>query len=153
MKFSHSYFLPYGRLLIYQSFIDLDILSWVNIGPAIIFPIYHYSELVSWNHKTLGERLQLHKYEELPLYFSPILQRIDIVVANSLWVFSLVECQSIYVNTHFQLVIASVLMMKKWQEIYRVWVVVEGFGSNKKISKWKRVGQNRPPRESQRKIG
>ena len=65
--------------------------------------------------KTLEKWLLLHKYEELPQYFSPILQSMEIVVPQSLQYIFIGRFWSSYTYIYFTLLIFGVLVILKQQ--------------------------------------
>ena len=66
--------------------------------------------------KIVEKWLQLHKYEELPQYFSPILQSMYIIFTQSLCCFFYgVEYWLRYAHLYFTLIISGVLVFIKQQ--------------------------------------
>ena len=66
--------------------------------------------------KILEKWLQLHKYEELPQHFSPILQSMDIIVPQRLcYFFNGLEYWLRYAHLYFTLLISGVLVFIKQQ--------------------------------------
>ena len=57
MKNYHNLLISSSRGWIYWSRRAFDIIFLVDIGPATLFSIYCYSDLVSWDHKTVRKAL------------------------------------------------------------------------------------------------